>query len=62
MLTLSQIDDLVVLTPRRMRLATLTESFTAEMEKSNVSLGDLLQALAKVRGAIYQERQGRESE
>jgi hypothetical protein len=57
MLTLIQIDDLVLLTPRQLRLSTLTEKFTAEMEKGNVSLADLLQGLTEEREAIHRERQ-----
>jgi AbrB family looped-hinge helix DNA binding protein len=57
MLTLVQIDDLVLLTPRQLRLPALTEQFTAEMEKGNVSLADLLQGLAEERAALHQERQ-----
>jgi AbrB family looped-hinge helix DNA binding protein len=62
MLTLIQIDDLVLLTPRQMRLSALTERFTAEMEKGNVSLADLLQGLTEERRAIYQEQRGKDSE
>jgi AbrB family looped-hinge helix DNA binding protein len=59
MLTLVQIDDLVLLTPRQMRMSALTEAFTAEMEKGHVSLADLLQGLAEERAAIYQEQQNK---
>jgi AbrB family looped-hinge helix DNA binding protein len=57
MLTLVQIDDLVLLTPRQIRIPGLTERFTAEMEKGEVSLADLLQGLAEERAAIHRERQ-----
>jgi bifunctional DNA-binding transcriptional regulator/antitoxin component of YhaV-PrlF toxin-antitoxin module len=56
-LTLVQIDDLVLLTPRQLRVPALTERFTAEMEKGDVSLSDLLQGLAEERAAIHRERQ-----
>lgn len=56
-LTLIQVDDLVLLTPRQTRVPALTEQFSAEMEKGDVSLSDLLQGLAEERAAIEQERQ-----
>lgn len=56
MLTLVQIDDLILLTPRQARVPRLTERFTEEMEKANVSLADLLQGLAEERTAIHEER------
>ena len=49
MLTLVRIDDLILLTPRQPRVAALTERFTAEMEKANISLAELLQGLAEER-------------
>ena len=55
-LTLVQIDDLLLLTPRQIRIPALTEQFTAEMEKDGVSLADLLQGLAEARAAIHQEQ------
>jgi AbrB family looped-hinge helix DNA binding protein len=57
MLTLFQLDDLILLTPRQLRVPALTERFTAEMEKGNISLSDLLQGLAEERAAIHRERQ-----
>lgn len=62
MLTLVQIDDLLLLTPRQLRLPTLTERFTAEMEKGDVTLADLLEGLAAERAAIHQERHDTNSE
>lgn len=62
LLTLIQIDDLVFLTPRQVRLPALAENFTAEMESANVSLADLLQGLTEEQEAIYQEQRGRGTE
>ncbi len=56
-LTLVQIDDIILFTPRSMRTPTLTEQFTAEMEKGHISLAELLQGLAEERAAIHHERQ-----
>jgi AbrB family looped-hinge helix DNA binding protein len=56
-LTLVQIGDLVLLTPRQSRVPALTEQFTAEMEKGEVSLSQLLQGLAEERATIHRERQ-----
>lgn len=60
-LTLLQIDDLILLTPRQPRVPALTEQFTVEMEKANVSLADLLTGLMGERAEIYQERQDRDA-
>ncbi len=49
MLTLVRINDLIFLTPRQPRVAALTERFTAEMEKANISLAELLQGLTEER-------------
>jgi len=56
MLTLVQIGELMMLTPRRPRVPELAEQFTVEMENEGVSLADLLSGLAEEREAIYYER------
>ena len=56
LLTLLQVDDLLLLVPRQTRAPALTEQFTTEMEKEDVSLADLLTGLAKEREAIHQAR------
>ncbi len=61
LLTLVQVGDLLVLTPRQPRIPALTEAFTAEMEAAGVSLADLLAALADEREAIYKERYGEDA-
>ncbi len=61
MLTLLQIDDLMLLTLRQPRVPVLAEQFMAEMEKADVSLADLLSSLAEEREAIYQERQNQDA-
>ena len=55
-LTLLQIDDLMLLTRRQPRVPVLTEQFTAEMENAGVSLADLLKGLSEEREAISRER------
>ena len=49
LLTLVQFDDLMLLTPRQPRVPALTEKFTAAMEEAQVTLADLLTALAEER-------------
>jgi bifunctional DNA-binding transcriptional regulator/antitoxin component of YhaV-PrlF toxin-antitoxin module len=49
LLTLLQVDDLVVMMPRPPRLPALAEKFTAEMDKAGLSLADLLAGLAEER-------------
>lgn len=55
-LTLLQIGDLLLLTPRQPRVSRLSEQFTAEMDKAGVSLADLLVGLAEERQTSYQEQ------
>lgn len=50
-LTLLQVNDLIILTPYQSRLEALAEKFTAEMEKAGVSMADLLESLAEERKA-----------
>ncbi len=61
MLTLLQIDDFMLLTPRQPRVPVLAEQFAAEMEKAGVSLADLLSGLVEEREAIYRERQNQDA-
>ena len=55
-LSLLQIDDMILITPKTTRLPSLTEQFTAEMDRAGVSLADLLAGLAMARVEIAQER------
>lgn len=48
-LTLLQLDDVVILTPRTLQVEALSEAFVAEMEAADVSLADLLAGLAEER-------------
>ena len=61
LLTLLQIDDLMLLTRRQPRVPALTEQFTAEMENAGVSLADLLKGLSEEREAISRERPQRDA-
>lgn len=54
-LTLLQIGDLILLTPRQPQVSRLSEQFTAEMDKAGVSLADLLAGLDEERETIYRE-------
>jgi bifunctional DNA-binding transcriptional regulator/antitoxin component of YhaV-PrlF toxin-antitoxin module len=55
-LTLLQIGDLVLLTPRKPQVPQLAEQIVAIMEDEKVSLADLLLGLQEERKAIYRER------
>jgi AbrB family looped-hinge helix DNA binding protein len=57
LLTLTQIGDAYVLTPRRLKVDELGDKIAAEMEKTGVTLADLLEGLAEERKLILQERQ-----
>lgn len=48
-LTLIQIEDVVILTTRVSRVATLGEAFQAEMDAAGVTLADLLAGLEEER-------------
>jgi AbrB family looped-hinge helix DNA binding protein len=61
-LTLLQIDDLLILAPQELRIPALQARFRKEMEEADVSLADLLEGLAAEREAIYRERSGDRSE
>jgi hypothetical protein len=57
LLTLLQIeDDLLLLTPRELRVPALQARFVEEMERAGVSLADLLEGLADEREARARER------
>ncbi|HUF39061.1 MAG TPA: AbrB/MazE/SpoVT family DNA-binding domain-containing protein [Anaerolineales bacterium] len=60
-LSLLQIDDLILITPKVTRLSALTEQFTAEMDRAGVSLADLLEGLADARAEIARERRERDA-
>lgn len=61
-LTLLQIDDLLILAPQELRVPALQGRFREEMDEAGVSLADLLEGLAAEREAIYRERSGNRSE
>lgn len=61
-LTLLQIDDLLILAPQELRVPALQARFREKMEEDGVSLADLLEGLAAEREAIYRERSGGRSE
>ena len=55
-LSLVRIEDLLFLTPKRLRVSELADQFVAKMEKAGVTLADLLQGLDEVREDIWRER------
>ncbi|MCL4261567.1 MAG: hypothetical protein KJ069_00055 [Anaerolineae bacterium] len=56
MLTLVQIDDMLILTPKKLYVTELAKQISAEMERAGVTLADLLEGLAEEREAIWRER------
>lgn len=61
-LTLLQIDELLIIAPQELRIPALQARFREEMEEAGVSLADLLEGLAAEREALYRERSGGRSE
>lgn len=55
--TLVQIGDLLLLTPKKLRIPELSEEFSSIMEEEGVTLAELLEGLEREREAIWQERQ-----
>jgi hypothetical protein len=55
-LTLLQIGDVVLLTPKQPQVPQIADKITAMMEDAGLELGDLLQGLAAERAAIWQEQ------
>ena len=60
-LTLIEIGEAVLLSPKKLLLPELSKQFSALMDEEGVTLADLLEGLAEERQAIYQERYGRAS-
>ncbi len=56
-LTLLQVGEVVLLTPRQPQVPQLADKIVTMMEQEGVSLADLLLDLAEQREAIWQERQ-----
>ena len=56
-LTLLQVGDVVLLTPKQPQVPQLADRIAALMEKEEISLADLLLGLAEERAAIWRERQ-----
>ncbi|WP_218616850.1 AbrB/MazE/SpoVT family DNA-binding domain-containing protein [[Phormidium ambiguum] IAM M-71] len=57
MLTMIQVGELVLLTPRQPQVPQLADKITAIMEDEGVNLADLLTGLQAEREAIWQEQQ-----
>ena len=55
-LTLLQIGDVVLLTPKQPQVPQIADKITAMIEDAGLELGDLLQGLAAERAAIWQEK------
>jgi len=56
-LTLLQVGDVVLLTPRQPQVPRLADKIADMMESEDVSLADLLEGLKEEREAIWRERQ-----
>ncbi|MEM8859592.1 MAG: AbrB/MazE/SpoVT family DNA-binding domain-containing protein [Chloroflexota bacterium] len=56
LMTLVQIDDLIILTPKTLKLPALADKFSQMMEEEGVSLADLLEGLAEERQRSYETR------
>lgn len=61
-LTLLQIDDVLILAPQELRVPALQARFREEMEEAGVTLADLLEGLAAERQAIHRERTAERSD
>jgi bifunctional DNA-binding transcriptional regulator/antitoxin component of YhaV-PrlF toxin-antitoxin module len=57
MLTLLQIGDLVLLTPKQLQVPQLADAITTLMEDASLNLSDLLEGLEMEREIIWQEQQ-----
>jgi len=55
-LTLLQMGDVIMLTPRQPQVPRLADKIAGLMEEEGVSLADLLQGLKEEREAIWRER------
>ncbi len=55
-LTLLQVNDFVLLTPKQPRVPGLADKIVEMMETEEISLADLLLGLAEERKTIWQER------
>lgn len=57
-LTLVQIGDAILLSPRQLRGPELGDKFVELMQDEGVTLTDLLEDLPKIRQELYEERYG----
>ena len=60
-LTLVQINDIIVLSPRQPAIPKLAGEFSQLMDEADVTLADLLQGLDEERERIWHERTSRSS-
>jgi AbrB family looped-hinge helix DNA binding protein len=58
LLTLLQVGDVILLTPRQLQVPRLADKIVDMMEAEGVSLADLLSGLKEEREAMWRERQG----
>lgn len=56
-LYLVQIEDMLFLTPKRLRVTELAEKIAASMEEQGVTLADMLQDLEEIREENWRKRQ-----
>jgi len=57
-LTLLQIGDNILLTPRSLRTFELADKISDLMEEEGVTLADLLNDLPQIRAEVYEEKYG----
>lgn len=55
-MTLVQIEDMLILTPKKLYVTELAKQISTEMERTGVTLADLLEGLAEERETIWRER------
>ena len=60
-LTLLQVNDLILITPRPSRVAELSDQLTEIMENEGVSLSDLLENLGEIRKVTYEARRKKDA-
>jgi AbrB family looped-hinge helix DNA binding protein len=58
MLTLLQVEDVILLTPKQLQVSRLADKIADMMEAEGMNLADLLSGLEEEREALWRERQG----
>lgn len=61
-LTLLQVDDMLLLVPQELHVPAIQARFQEQMDEAGVSLAELLEGLAAEREAIHREQMGKSDE